>query len=61
MCIIWSDLKCNGNATIQVLEIIFEVQMKRSNEKIKRKKKGLSNLLKAFYIILFPFYTPQIS
>jgi hypothetical protein len=28
----------------QALEIIFEVQMKRSNEKIARKRKKLSNL-----------------
>jgi hypothetical protein len=28
----------------QALEIIFEVQMKRSNEKITRKRKKLSNL-----------------
>jgi hypothetical protein len=31
-----SDLKCYGSAT-QALEIIFEVQMKRSNEKITRR------------------------
>jgi hypothetical protein len=33
----------------QALKIIFEVQMKRSNEKITRGKEKLSNLQKVFF------------
>jgi hypothetical protein len=36
----------------QALEVIFEVQMKRSNEKISRKKKGFPNHKTRF----FPFF-----
>jgi hypothetical protein len=39
----------------QTLEIIFEVQMKRSNEKIARKKK-LSNSQNAFFSLFFFFF-----
>ncbi len=42
MCFILSDLKCYGNATSsfknQALKTIFEVQRKRSNEKITKGK-----------------------
>jgi len=34
---------------LQVLEIIFEVQMKRSNEKITRKKKAFQHIEKHFF------------
>jgi hypothetical protein len=36
----------------QVLEIIFEVQRKKNNEKITREKKSFST--HKFYFILFP-------
>jgi len=38
----------------QALEIIFEVQMKRSNEKITRKKEAFQ-LAKAFFSFFFLF------
>jgi hypothetical protein len=49
MCFILSDLKCYG-ALFQASEIMFEVQRKRSNEKITQKKKGfqLRNLFFSF-------------
>jgi hypothetical protein len=41
----------------QALEIIFEVQRKRSNEKITRRKNKLSNLqnvcVRVFFFLLF--------
>jgi len=43
----------------QALEIIFEVQMKRRNEKITRKKKKLSNSQNAFFFFFF-LWTPLI-
>jgi hypothetical protein len=43
----------------RALEIIFEVQKKRSNEKIARKKKSFS-IYKMHLIYLFLFYTPPI-
>ncbi len=36
MCFILSDLKCYGNATSSS-QIIFEMERKMSNEKVKRK------------------------
>jgi hypothetical protein len=44
----------------QALEIIFEMKRKRSNEKIIRKKKKLSNLQNLFFFSLDPSYF-QIS
>jgi hypothetical protein len=35
---------------LQVLEIIFEVKMKRSNEKIRRKEKAFQCTKKHFYL-----------
>ncbi len=37
MCFILSDLKCYGNVR-QALEIIFEVQRKRNNEKMTKRE-----------------------
>jgi hypothetical protein len=37
----------------QALEIVFKVQMKRSNEKIARKKKKLSNSQNALFFFFF--------
>jgi hypothetical protein len=48
MCFILNDLKCYGNTTLS-LEIIFEVQKKRSNEKIIRRE------------ISFPTYKTHFS
>jgi dipeptide/tripeptide permease len=41
----------------QALEIVFEVQRKRSNEKNKKKKNKLFNLQNAFFVS-FLFWTP---
>jgi len=40
VCVAMNDLKYYGSAS-QALEIIFEVQRKRINGKIRRKKKAL--------------------
>jgi len=48
----------------QALEIIFEVQRKRSNEKITRKKKSLPTYKTLFFFIsldLSYFQTSQLS
>ncbi len=37
----------------QALGIIFEVQRKKSNEKIRKKKKKLSNLQNVFFCFSF--------
>ncbi len=42
MCFILRDLKCY-EALPQAIEIIFEMQRKKINEKITRKKKKLCN------------------
>jgi hypothetical protein len=46
----------------QALEIIFEVQGKRSNEKInkKKKKKKLSNLQNMFFFLFFIIFGPRL-
>jgi len=49
MCFILSDLKCYGNCT-QAPKIIFEVQRKRSIEKITRRKNKLFNLQNAVFL-----------
>jgi hypothetical protein len=41
----------------QVLEIIFEMQRKMSNEKITRKKKKLSNF---FFFFIFSLFGPLL-
>jgi hypothetical protein len=41
-------------ALLQALEIIFEVQMKKSNEKIARRKKSFFQLTKCI-LFFFPF------
>jgi hypothetical protein len=42
----------------QALEIIFEVQMKRSNEKITRKKKNFPTR-KTYIFLFFPSLDPS--
>ncbi len=49
MCFILSDLKCYGNYT-QAPKIIFEMQRKRSIEKITRRKNKLFNLQNAVFL-----------
>jgi hypothetical protein len=44
----------------QALEIVFEVQRKRSNEKITRKKKKLSNLRNAFFFFCLLLFGPLL-
>jgi hypothetical protein len=55
MCASFSWILNAMGALPQALEIIFEVQGKRSNEKITRKKKKLSNLQNVgfFFFLLF--------
>jgi len=45
VCVAMNDLKYYGSAS-QALEIIFEVQRKRINEKIRREKKKALQLTK---------------
>jgi hypothetical protein len=43
-------------AVPQALEIVFEVQRKRSNEKITRKKKKAFQLTKCVFFFFFVLY-----
>jgi hypothetical protein len=43
----------------QALEIVFQVQKKRSNDKIARKKKAFQ-LTKCFFFLFSFFWTPPI-
>jgi len=42
----------------QALKIIFEVQRKKNNEKITRKKKSFFNLQNAFFFSWFLLFEP---
>jgi hypothetical protein len=42
----------------QALEITFEVQTKKNNEKITRRNNKLSNLQKVFFFLLSSLWTP---
>jgi len=46
---------------LQVLEIIFEVQRKMSNEKITRREINFSNLQKTFFPLFFLFGSLLLS
>ncbi len=49
MCFILRDLKCYWKLP-HALEITFEVQRKRSNEKITRKKKAFQLIICGFFL-----------
>jgi uncharacterized membrane protein len=52
MHFILSDLKCYDSVLPQALEIIFEMQRKRNNEKVTRKKQTFQ-LTRHFSFLLF--------
>jgi hypothetical protein len=58
MCFILIEYKCYGTLP-QVLEIIFEVQRKLSNEKNNKNINELSNLQHTFFFFsFFSLWTP---